>query len=175
MAHRQFLPRRVTPAVDAGSTPCRATTSKIYPDASVNATMGGFVQYENGAGHASKAYCNVMDMFPPTRLVRPQALPVLATLVPAPPRPRRCSADRKVKPRDSPRLVPAVQPVITALADEFALMDRFFCSHPGPTWPNRMFTISGTSAGSTETGTWYHNKKGSLFPQKTVFDQVRTC
>ena len=23
------------------------------------------------------------------------------------------------------------------LADEFALFDRYFCSRPGPTWPNR--------------------------------------
>jgi phospholipase C len=25
-------------------------------------------------------------------------------------------------------------PVINSLADEFAVMDRFFASHPGPTW-----------------------------------------
>ncbi len=35
-----------------------------------------------------------------------------------------------------------------------------------------MFTLSGTSAGSTETGTWYHGNVGKLFPQKTIFDQV---
>eukprot|EP00911_Craspedida_sp_UC1_P002499 UC1_evm1s1858 len=63
-------------------------------------------------------------------------------------------------------------PVISALASEFAIMDRFFCSHPGPTWPNRLFALSATSAGDTETGTWYRGKKGSLFPQKTIFDQV---
>lgn len=28
-------------------------------------------------------------------------------------------------------------PIITTLAEEFAVMDRMFCSHPGPTWPNR--------------------------------------
>ena len=63
-------------------------------------------------------------------------------------------------------------PVLTTLAQEFAVMDKFFCSHPGPTWPNRMFCLSATSAGSTETGTWYHSKVGSLFPQQTIFDQV---
>jgi len=26
-------------------------------------------------------------------------------------------------------------------------MDRFFASVPGPTWPNRMFALTGTSAG----------------------------
>jgi len=63
-------------------------------------------------------------------------------------------------------------PVITTLAKEFAIMDRFFCDHPGPTWPNRMFALSGTSAGSLETGVWYHDQVGKLFPQKTIFDQV---
>ncbi len=46
-------------------------------------------------------------------------------------------------------------PVVNALASEFALMDRFFSSHPGPTWPNRLFFLSATSAGDTGTGTWY--------------------
>lgn len=32
-------------------------------------------------------------------------------------------------------------PIISTLADEFALFDRFFCSHPGPTWPNRLFQV----------------------------------
>jgi phospholipase C len=35
-----------------------------------------------------------------------------------------------------------------------------------------MFMLSGTSAGSTSTGTWYKNQIGKLFPQKTIFDQV---
>jgi len=62
-------------------------------------------------------------------------------------------------------------PVITGLAREFAIMDRFFAAVPGPTWPNRMFTISATSAGSTGTGPWYENQVGQLFPQRTFFDQ----
>jgi phospholipase C len=63
-------------------------------------------------------------------------------------------------------------PVINALASEYAVMDRFFASHPGPTWPNRMFALSGTSAGSTETSVWYKNIRGKLFPQRTIFDQL---
>jgi len=63
-------------------------------------------------------------------------------------------------------------PVITTLAQEFALFDRFFCSHAGPTWPNRMYAISATSAGSTETSCWYRNQVGKLFPQKTIFHQI---
>jgi hypothetical protein len=38
--------------------------------------------------------------------------------------------------------------------------------------PNRLFTLSGTSAGLTETGNWFQNKVGQLFPQPTIFDQV---
>lgn len=63
-------------------------------------------------------------------------------------------------------------PVITALAQEFAIMDRLFSSHPGPTWPNRMFALSGTSAGNTETFVWYNMSIGKLYPQKTIFDQL---
>ena len=67
---------------------------------------------------------------------------------------------------------PETVPIITALADEFVIMDRFFASVPGPTWPNRMFAVSATSQGLTETGPWYKNKKGALFTQKSFFDQV---
>lgn len=63
-------------------------------------------------------------------------------------------------------------PVLSFLAKEYCIMDRYFCSMPGPTWPNRMFTISGTSYGATNTGPWFMDKTGSLFPQKTIFDQV---
>ena len=42
-------------------------------------------------------------------------------------------------------------PVITTLAKEFALFDRFFCSFPGSTDPNRMFIHTGSSHGNTDT------------------------
>lgn len=47
---------------------------------------------------------------------------------------------------------PEKLPVITTLAKEFALFDRFFCSHPGPTDPNRMFIHTGATHGNTEAG-----------------------
>ena len=47
--------------------------------------------------------------------------------------------------------LPEKIPVMVTLAKEFALFDRFFCSHPGPTDPNRIFMHTGTSAGITET------------------------
>ncbi len=43
-------------------------------------------------------------------------------------------------------------PVMVTLAKEFALFDRFFCSFPGPTDPNRMFIHTGSAHGNTETG-----------------------
>jgi phospholipase C len=56
-------------------------------------------------------------------------------------------------------------PVITTLAKEYALFDRFFASHPGSTYPNRQFVLSGTARGMTDTGNQV--PKGG-FPQKTV-------
>lgn len=114
-----------------------ATTSKIFGGAAAgggnltNATMSGFVEWENSKNHSGLDYCGVMTMM---------------------------SSDHV--------------PIITTLAAEFAVMDRFFCSVPGPTWPNRLYMLSATSAGSTETGPWYHDQVGTLFPQKTIFDQV---
>jgi len=34
-------------------------------------------------------------------------------------------------------------PVYYRLADEFCVCDRWFCAHPGPTWPNRFATLMG--------------------------------
>ncbi len=42
---------------------------------------------------------------------------------------------------------PARLPVLSTLAREFVLCDRWFASVPGPTWPNRFFTHAGTSGG----------------------------
>ena len=38
-------------------------------------------------------------------------------------------------------------PVLTTLAKEFAVFDRWFSSMPGPTWPNRFFVHAATSGG----------------------------
>lgn len=58
------------------------------------------------------------------------------------------------------------------LASEFALFDRYFCSHPGPTWVNRMYGLTGACAGGTETGPWYNGTDELLFPQPTILDQL---
>jgi phospholipase C len=69
-------------------------------------------------------------------------------------------------------LTPNHIPVLSSLAANFALMDHAFAAHAGPTWPNRLFMLSATSAGLTETGPWYRDQVGRLFPQKTIFDQL---
>ena len=37
----------------------------------------------------------------------------------------------------------AMLPTYEFLAREYAVCDRFFCSHPGPTLPNRMYSLTG--------------------------------
>lgn len=61
--------------------------------------------------------------------------------------------------------------MMSALASEFALFDRLHAAHPGPTWPNRLFQLMGTSKGCTETSVW--DPDTFLFTGKTVFDTVR--
>src|ERR1700761_3334361 len=43
-------------------------------------------------------------------------------------------------------------PVISALASNFAVSDRYFCSVPSQTWPNRSFVHAGTSNGNVNNG-----------------------
>ena len=50
------------------------------------------------------------------------------------------------------------------------VFDRFFCSHPGPTWPNRLFQLMATSNGCTETNNW--DPGTFLYKGRTVFDIV---
>jgi phospholipase C len=68
-------------------------------------------------------------------------------------------------------------PVLTALAKEFAICDCWFCSMPGPTWPNRLFAVAGSSAGldhsptRPEMGVW-RTFRGFAFPNGSIFDRV---
>jgi phospholipase C len=52
------------------------------------------------------------------------------------------------KRTDSPQLAMTMYgerdlPVYYQLADQFCVCDRWFCAHPGPTWPNRFATVTG--------------------------------
>lgn len=59
-------------------------------------------------------------------------------------------------------------PIINELAKEFAVFDRWFCSIPGPTDPNRAFAMSGTSMGVLS------NFNGTLWSQQSYFDYLRS-
>jgi phospholipase C len=70
---------------------------------------------------------------------------------------------------------PARLPVLYALAKEFAVCDSWFCSMPGPTFPNRLFAL-GASSGeldhsptSAETLLW-QTVDGFKFQNGSIFD-----
>jgi phospholipase C len=44
---------------------------------------------------------------------------------------------------------PTVLPFAYSLADTYCLAERWFCSTPGPTYPNRRFLLAGTAFGGT--------------------------
>jgi len=61
-------------------------------------------------------------------------------------------ATHRQRGADDPKSVmrcfdPEQLPVLTTLAREFAVCDRWFSSMPGPTWPNRFFAAAGSSGG----------------------------
>jgi phospholipase C len=61
-------------------------------------------------------------------------------------------------------------PFSHALADTFALATRWFCSMPGPTYPNRRFLLAGTAYGATVTGA--QTLLDPPPPHGTIFDQL---
>ncbi len=70
---------------------------------------------------------------------------------------------------------PEQLPVLTTLAREFAVCDRWFSSMPGPTWPNRFFAAAASSAGlddSPETLELVINTAldGYRFENGTIYD-----
>ncbi len=85
-------------------------------------------------------------------------------------------------PADDPALVmkcfrPEQLPVLTTLAREYAVCDRWFCSIPGPTWPNRFFVHAATSGGlySSPPGLdvlIHEIGPGYQFQNGTIFDRL---
>jgi phospholipase C len=68
-------------------------------------------------------------------------------------------------------------PVVNALAQEFAVCDRWHASMPGPTWPNRMFVHAASSAGldhsptTAEIAVW-ETAFGFSFPNGDIFHRI---
>jgi phospholipase C len=66
-------------------------------------------------------------------------------------------------------------PVLSALAQEFAVCDGWHASLPGPTWPNRFFAHAASSGGLDHSPTtadivWWEKVSGFGFPNGTIFD-----
>jgi phospholipase C len=65
-------------------------------------------------------------------------------------------------------------PFIPALADNFTLYDRYFCSLLGPTWPNREYMHSGTSGGNKANASASDViaglSSGGLYRWQTIWD-----
>ncbi|HEY5342687.1 MAG TPA: alkaline phosphatase family protein, partial [Solirubrobacteraceae bacterium] len=68
---------------------------------------------------------------------------------------------------------PDVLPFAYSLANTFTLANRWFCSAPGPTYPNRRFLLAGTAFGGTATN---NDELLSAFekppPNGTIFDRL---
>ena len=58
-------------------------------------------------------------------------------------------------------------PILQTLAREYLVIDRWFASVPGPTFPNRHFIHSATA-----NGYWNNNFNLGGFPMKTIYDSL---
>jgi phospholipase C len=58
-------------------------------------------------------------------------------------------------------------PVTWALADQYAVCDRWFASVMGPTWPNRMYWLTGTSMGMQS-----NDLPPAGYTAPTIFDRL---
>lgn len=71
---------------------------------------------------------------------------------------------------------PPQLPVISALAQEFAVCDSWFCSLPGPTFPNRFFALGASSADLDHSPTnseivLWQTIDGFKFQNGSIFDR----
>jgi phospholipase C len=76
--------------------------------------------------------------------------------------------------------VPEHLPILTTLAREFAVCDRWFCSMPGPTEPNRMFLHAATSGDFDDRPSNFEVAEASTnpfggyeFEGGTIFDAMK--
>lgn len=63
--------------------------------------------------------------------------------------------------------LPENVPIISSLALDFALFDQWFASVPGPTHPNRLFSLTATSRGTID-----NTDIPTGFPQRSIFNQL---
>ncbi|HEX7669362.1 MAG TPA: alkaline phosphatase family protein [Polyangiaceae bacterium] len=63
-------------------------------------------------------------------------------------------------------------PALHALAQSYTVCDKWFASVPGPTWPNRLFALSGTSLGRVKMPEGFFNWNLHWYDQTTIFDRL---
>ena len=63
-------------------------------------------------------------------------------------------------------------PVLTTLANEFALFNFWYSSLPGPTWPNRFFIHAATSGGLTDSPSTSAIVAGFSFQNDTIYERL---
>ena len=73
-------------------------------------------------------------------------------------------------------LDPGLVPVISSLARNFVVCDRWFSSVPGPTWPNRFFLHAGTANGLLDTPETAAQLRstfwGSPYRMRSIFESL---
>ncbi len=63
-------------------------------------------------------------------------------------------------------------PIISQLALEYAVFDRWYSSVPGPTQPNRLMLHSCTAHGNIRSPTWEDWVDGEYAPERTIFNDI---
>ena len=63
-------------------------------------------------------------------------------------------------------------PVLSTLANEFALFNFWYSSLPGPTWPNRFFVHAATSGGLTDSPSTEQILAGFSFQNGTIYERL---
>lgn len=80
---------------------------------------------------------------------------------------------RRAGGNDGPRIMECFDPsalqVLPALAREFVIADQWFCSVPGPTWPNRNFAHAASSDNRIE------NRPYKLYGNTTIYERLESA
>src|SRR6185436_2658005 len=88
---------------------------------------------------------------------------------------KRVGSDRAKLQRVMDYFGPDQLPAYAALAQSFGICDKWFCSHIGPTWPNRFVTLTGDLnrdlEGEPELNQPDFNRLSPI-TRKTVFDHL---
>jgi phospholipase C len=80
---------------------------------------------------------------------------------------RRAGGDLETGKKIMQSYSPDSLPVLSALAGEFCLCDRWFASVPGPTFPNRFYAHAATSDGQA------FNNKNHDYAMRTIYNSLQ--